>query len=81
MYVFRNALNSLASSEMRASAIRNLIKIQIHDRALRDNGSLTLPGRVNRIMNAVVPAPVVRSLMAGMFEKRLGKSLAGTDVK
>ena len=50
--------------------------------ALRDNRSLIIPGRVNRIMNAVVPAPVARSLMAGMFEKILsGKALAGTDVK
>jgi hypothetical protein len=50
--------------------------------ALRDNRSLIIPGHVNRIMNAVVPAFVVRSLMAGMFEKILGgKILAGTDVK
>jgi hypothetical protein len=33
-------------------------------------------------MNAVVPAFVVRSLMAGMFEKILGgKTLDGTGVK
>jgi short-subunit dehydrogenase len=50
--------------------------------ALRDNRSLIIPGHVNRIMNAVVPAFVVRSLMARMFGKVLGgKALAGTDVK
>jgi hypothetical protein len=37
---------------------------------------------VNRIMNAVVPASVVRSLKASTFEKILGvKALAGTDVE
>jgi len=50
--------------------------------ALRHNRSLIIPGRVNRIMNAVVPAPVARSLIASTFEKILGgKTLAGTDVK
>jgi short-subunit dehydrogenase len=39
--------------------------------ALQDNRSLIIPGRVNRIMNAVIPAPVVRGLMAKMFEKTL----------
>jgi uncharacterized protein len=43
--------------------------------ALRDDRSLIIPGQVNRIMNAVVPAFVVRSLMAGMFEKILGGKL------
>jgi len=32
--------------------------------ALQDNCTLIIPGRVNRIMNAVVPAFVVRSLIA-----------------
>jgi hypothetical protein len=50
--------------------------------ALRDNRSLIIPGRMNRIMNAVVPARVVRGLMAGMFEKILGgKDSAGTDAR
>lgn len=39
--------------------------------ALRDNRSLIIPGRVNRIMNAIVPTRIVRSLQAGMFEKIL----------
>jgi len=50
--------------------------------ALRDNRSLIIPGHVNRIVNAFVPAFVVRYLMAGMFEKILGgKTLDGTGVK
>jgi hypothetical protein len=50
--------------------------------ALQDNCSLIIPGRVNRIMNAVVPGFVVRSLIAGMFKKILGGSaFAGQEVK
>jgi len=37
--------------------------------ALRKNQSLIIPGRINRIMNAIIPASVVRSMMAAMFEK------------
>ena len=32
--------------------------------ALQSNRSLIIPGRVNRIMNAVVPAFIVRSFIA-----------------
>jgi short-subunit dehydrogenase len=39
--------------------------------ALRENRSMIIPGRINRIMNAVVPASVVRVMMAKMFEKTL----------
>jgi hypothetical protein len=50
--------------------------------ALQDNSSLIIPGRVNRIMNAVVPAFVVRSLIASTFKKILGGSaFAGQEVK
>ena len=50
--------------------------------ALQNNRSLIIPGRVNRIMNAVIPAFIVRSLIASTFEKILGgKALAGPDVK
>jgi hypothetical protein len=50
--------------------------------ALRDNRSLIIPGRVNRIMNAIIPARVVRSLQVSMFEKILGgKAPAEMDVK
>jgi uncharacterized protein len=38
-------------------------------KALRDNRSLIIPGRTNRILNALVPASVTRSMMAKMFEK------------
>ena len=50
--------------------------------ALRDNRSLIIPGRVNRIMNAIIPARVVRSLQVSMFEKILGgKAPAEMDAK
>jgi hypothetical protein len=50
--------------------------------ALRDNRSLIIPGRMNRIINAVVPASVVRNLMASMFEKILGgQDPVETDVR
>jgi uncharacterized protein len=39
--------------------------------ALRANRSLVIPGRLNRIVNAVVPAFVVRRLTAGMFKKTI----------
>ncbi len=38
-------------------------------RALRANRSLIIPGRINRILNALVPASVTRTMMARMFEK------------
>jgi len=40
--------------------------------ALRENRSTVVPGRINRIMNALVPASVKRTFTA----KMLGKSLA-----
>jgi uncharacterized protein len=50
--------------------------------ALQDNRSLIIPGRVNRIMNAVVPASIVRRFIASTFEKILGgKPVTGPDVK
>jgi hypothetical protein len=39
--------------------------------ALQENRSLIIPGRVNRIMNAVIPASVVRGMMAKRIEKTL----------
>lgn len=42
-------------------------------KALQENRSLIIPGRVNRIMNSVVPASVVRGMMAKMIEKTLPK--------
>jgi short-subunit dehydrogenase len=41
-------------------------------RALRENRSSLVPGRLNRIMNALVPAPVKRTITAKMFVKTLG---------
>ena len=35
--------------------------------------ALIIPGRLNRIMNAVVPASLVRGMMAKMFKKTLAK--------
>lgn len=40
-------------------------------KALQENRSLIIPGRVNRIMNAVIPASVVRGMMAKRIEKTL----------
>jgi short-subunit dehydrogenase len=40
-------------------------------RALVANRSLIIPGRMNRFMNALIPARVTRTMMAKMFEKAL----------
>jgi uncharacterized protein len=40
-------------------------------RGLAANRSLVIPGRMNRIMNAIVPSSVTRTMMAKMFEKSL----------
>jgi uncharacterized protein len=41
-------------------------------KALQENRSMIVPGRLNRIMNAVVPASLARKMTA----KMLGKTLA-----
>ena len=41
--------------------------------ALGRNHSMIVPGRMNRIMNAVVPASVLRAVTADMFGKSLAK--------
>jgi short-subunit dehydrogenase len=46
-------------------------------RGLAANRSLVIPGRMNRIMNAIVPASVTRTMMAKMFEKSLAGKPAG----
>jgi len=38
-------------------------------RALNANRSIIIPGRLNRIMNAIVPEAVVRGMMGKLFEK------------
>jgi short-subunit dehydrogenase len=40
-------------------------------RALAANRPLIIPGRLNRIMNAVIPAAVARAMMANMFARGL----------
>ena len=42
-------------------------------KALQENRSMIIPGRLSRIMNAVVPASLVRGMMAKMFKKTLAK--------
>jgi uncharacterized protein len=45
--------------------------------ALQHNYSLHIPGLLNRIMNQVTPAPIVRSMMGSMFEKIATKAKGG----
>jgi short-subunit dehydrogenase len=40
-------------------------------RALQANRSLVIPGRLNRMMKAVIPASITRSMMVKMFTKAL----------
>jgi hypothetical protein len=40
-------------------------------KALAENRSMIIPGRLNRIMNAVVPGSVARGMMASMLRKTL----------
>jgi hypothetical protein len=42
-------------------------------KALRANRPLIIPGRMNRILNAVIPSSLVRTMTAKMIEKTLGK--------
>jgi short-subunit dehydrogenase len=44
--------------------------------ALRESRSRTIPGRLNRIMNALVPASVARKMEADMIGKALASRLA-----
>jgi hypothetical protein len=39
--------------------------------ALQGNRAMIIPGRINRIMNAIVPASIKRAMMAKMFTKAL----------
>jgi hypothetical protein len=40
-------------------------------KALEENRSMIIPGRLNRIMNAVVPGSVARGMMASVLRKTL----------
>jgi short-subunit dehydrogenase len=44
-------------------------------KALQDNRSMIIPGRLNRSMNAVVPASLVRGMTAKIFKKMLANRL------
>jgi uncharacterized protein len=44
--------------------------------ALRESRSRIIPGRLNRIMNALVPASVARKMEADMIGKALASRLA-----
>jgi short-subunit dehydrogenase len=49
--------------------------------ALRENRSRIVPGRMNRIMNALVPASVKRTMTAKMLGKTLAKKEAANAGK
>jgi uncharacterized protein len=49
--------------------------------ALRENRSRIIPGRLNRIMNAVVPASVKRTMTAKMFGKALASKPATANIR
>jgi hypothetical protein len=51
--------------------------------ALRENRSRIVPGRMNRIMNALVPASVKRAFTAKMLGKALARksAIASAPVK
>jgi short-subunit dehydrogenase len=40
-------------------------------RGLQENRPVVIPGRMNRIMNAMVPASITRSMMVKMFTEAL----------
>jgi short-subunit dehydrogenase len=50
-------------------------------RGLVANRSLVIPGRMNRIMNAIVPASVTRTMMAKLFEKSLATKSASRQTE
>ena len=49
--------------------------------ALRENRSRIVPGRMNRIMNALVPASVKRKMTAKMLGKTLANKPAPADAR
>ena len=51
--------------------------------ALQENRSMIIPGRMNRIMKAVVPASITQAMMVKMFTKALASKSAAspTDAK
>lgn len=49
--------------------------------ALRENRSKVIPGRLNRIMNALVPASVKRTMLAKLFSKALPTQPAPSNAR
>jgi hypothetical protein len=49
--------------------------------ALRENRSRIIPGRLNRIMNVLVPASVKRTMTAKLFSKALASKLAHASAR
>jgi hypothetical protein len=45
-------------------------------KALQANRPMIIPGRLNRIMNAIIPAFITRAMMAKMFTKALANKSA-----
>ena len=45
-------------------------------KALQANRPMIIPGRLNRIMNAIIPASITRAMMAKMFTKALANKSA-----
>jgi uncharacterized protein len=50
-------------------------------KALGENRSRIIPGRLNRIMNALVPASVKRTMTAKLFGKALASKLVHTTLR
>src|SRR5246127_1303670 len=48
---------------------------------LRKNRSRVVPGRLNRIMNAIVPASLARKLLADLLRKGLASKTASTNAR
>ena len=49
--------------------------------ALLENRSRVVPGRMNRIMNALVPASIKRTMTAKMFAKALAAKSAAASAR
>ena len=50
-------------------------------KALRDNRSMIIPGRLNRFMNAVVPASLVRGMTAKIFKRMLANRMIEREME
>ena len=50
-------------------------------KALKKNRPVTIPGRLNRVMNAIIPASVTRAMMLKMLSKVLANKSAAPQTK